>query len=137
MAKNISFEQNIKDLEDVVRQLEGGNISLDQLLAHFEKGVALAKVCNSELDNAEQKINILIQNESTGDMVEAPMPVMDSVAAIEKPLAETESIPEVPPTPGSAADTITELEPPPPPEPPPAPTESDDLQQAFMDVDDL
>jgi len=73
MDKTINFEQNIKELEDVVRQLEGGNISLDELLVLFEKGVGLAKTANSQLDNAEQKINMLIKNKTTGKMEEVPM----------------------------------------------------------------
>jgi len=73
MDKTINFEQNIKELEDVVRQLEGGDVSLDQLLVLFEKGVGLTKSCNSQLDNAEQKINMLIQNKTTGEPEEVPM----------------------------------------------------------------
>jgi len=73
MDKVINFEQNIKELEEVVRQLEGGDVSLDELLALFEKGVGLAKVANLQLDNAEQNINMLIKNKVTGDMEEIPM----------------------------------------------------------------
>ena len=137
MAKDINFEQNIKDLENVVHQLEGGNISLDRLLALFEKGVGLAKLCNSELDNAEQKINILIQNKSTGEMVESPMPAMDSNGAA-PPMENSPIVTEAAPDVHSVAEPAEELEPPTPELPPPPPeTESDDLQQAFMDVDDL
>jgi len=78
MDKSINFEQNIKELEEVVRQLEGGDVSLDQLLALFEKGVGLAKIANYQLDNAEQKINMLIKNKTTGEMEEVPM---DEIAA--------------------------------------------------------
>ena len=57
-----NFEKNLKELEEVVRQLEGGNVSLDEMLSLFEKGIKLTKSCTQQLDKAEQKINILINN---------------------------------------------------------------------------
>ena len=94
MDKAINFEQNIKELEDVVRQLEGGDVSLDQLLVLFEKGVGLTKSCNTQLDNAEQKINMLIQNKSTGAMEEVPMTDAESepVATEPKEAAPVEEV---------------------------------------------
>ena len=56
------FEKNLKELEVVVKELEGGDVTLDQMLELFEKGVKLTKQCTAALDAAEQKINILIKN---------------------------------------------------------------------------
>ena len=56
-----SFEENLKELETVVRSLESGNVSLDEMLGLFERGVALTKECTKQLDSTEQKINILIK----------------------------------------------------------------------------
>ena len=65
MAENKdNFEKNLKELEEVVRALEGGNVTLDEMLTLFEKGIALTKSCTSQLDKAEQKINILIKGEN-------------------------------------------------------------------------
>lgn len=65
-----SFEDNIKELEKVVTDLEKGELSLDDSIKIFEKGIQLSKECNKSLDEAEQKINILV--ESNGKMVEEP-----------------------------------------------------------------
>ena len=66
------FEKNLKELEVVVKELEGGDVTLDQMLELFEKGVKLTKQCTSALDAAEQKINILIKNRETGQVEEQP-----------------------------------------------------------------
>ena len=61
------FEKNLKELEVVVKELEGGDVTLDQMLELFEKGVKLTKQCTAALDAAEQKINIL--NEAIGSSI--------------------------------------------------------------------
>lgn len=66
-----SFEENLKELETVVRSLESGNVSLDEMLGLFERGVALTKECTKQLDSTEQKINILIKK-ADGSMAEEP-----------------------------------------------------------------
>ena len=75
MAENkteITFEAAMVRLEEIVRLLEGGNAPLDTSLALFEEGVGLVKLCNSKLDNAEQKVKILVAGEN-GEMTEADM----------------------------------------------------------------
>ena len=56
----LDFEKNISVLEDIVSKLESGEVSLDESLKLFEEGVKIIKECNTELDNAEQKVNILL-----------------------------------------------------------------------------
>jgi exodeoxyribonuclease VII small subunit len=56
---NLTFEQAFQELEQVVQQLEGGELSLEQSLALFERGMALAQLCASRLDEAEQKVSQL------------------------------------------------------------------------------
>lgn len=63
------FEKNLKELEEVVRALEGGKVSLNEMLELFEKGIKLTQNCTEQLDKAEQKINILMKNEN-GEMTE-------------------------------------------------------------------
>ena len=63
------FEKNLKELEETVKKLEEGNVSLDEMLSLFEKGIKLTKSCTTQLDNAEQKINILLRSEN-GEMTE-------------------------------------------------------------------
>lgn len=69
--KDISFEENLKELEDIVKKLEGGDVALDEMLELFEQGIARTKECNQQLREAEQKISILVKN-SSGEMEEQP-----------------------------------------------------------------
>jgi len=58
-AKNMSFEQSLEKLEKNVKDLESGDLSLDEVLKLFEEGVGLVKVCHQKLNDAEQKIEVL------------------------------------------------------------------------------
>jgi len=55
------FETALKKLEDVVKKLEGGDLSLDDSLKAFEEGVKLAGFCSRKLDEAEKRVEILIK----------------------------------------------------------------------------
>ena len=60
---DISFEKALKDLENIVGQLEKGGLSLNESLSLFEKGVKLARFLRKELEKAEKKITILLKDE--------------------------------------------------------------------------
>lgn len=55
-----TFEENLKELEEVVNSLESSDLTLDNALEKFKKGVELTKKCTNKLDEAERKIKILI-----------------------------------------------------------------------------
>ena len=55
------FEQMIAELETIVHQLEQGDLSLDDALAQFERGIALTRASQQQLQAAEQKVQILLQ----------------------------------------------------------------------------
>ena len=55
------FETALKKLEDVVRKLEGGELSLDDSLKAFEEGVKLAGFCSTKLNEAEKRVELLIK----------------------------------------------------------------------------
>lgn len=59
MAKKESFEKSLQDLEELVRQLEGGEQGLEESLELFEKGVTLAKGLAKQLEEAKQKVEVL------------------------------------------------------------------------------
>jgi exodeoxyribonuclease VII small subunit len=65
----LTFEQAFVQLEEAVRQLESGELSLQQSLALFEKGVRLAKLCEGKLDQAEQKVSQLVGIGSEGPVL--------------------------------------------------------------------
>jgi len=64
--ENIKFEDALRRLEEIVRLLEGGDSALDTSLELFEEGVALVKLCNKQLDEAEQKVTMLTLSETGG-----------------------------------------------------------------------
>lgn len=64
-----SFEDNLKELEEIAKNLESGNLNLEEAIKEFEKGMALSKKCTEKLDEAEKKINILVQDEN-GNLTE-------------------------------------------------------------------
>ncbi len=57
------FEKSIGELDAIVKRLEQGDLSLDEMLELFEKGVALSNSCNKMLDEAEKKINIIVKKD--------------------------------------------------------------------------
>ena len=59
----IKFEDAIKKLEEIAKELESGDLSLDDSVSKFEEGINLSKICTKILNNAEKKINILINND--------------------------------------------------------------------------
>jgi exodeoxyribonuclease VII small subunit len=61
--KNLNLEKAMGDLEQIVEQLEGGDLPLEKSLAQFEKGVKLSRECQAALTEAEQKVQILMGDE--------------------------------------------------------------------------
>ena len=59
---DISFETAIKQLDEIVRSLENGDIPLDEALALFEKGVKLTEICSAKLTAAEKQIKLLVKD---------------------------------------------------------------------------
>ena len=68
-GKQLTFEQSMSRLEEIVGKLEQGECGLDESLKLFEEGAKLAASCNQMLDQAEQKVDLLL-NANTGE--EAP-----------------------------------------------------------------
>ena len=54
-----TFEQALTDLEGVVDALEKGEMTLEESLAAFERGIGLTRICQQALDSAEQRVRIL------------------------------------------------------------------------------
>ncbi|MDO8943257.1 MAG: exodeoxyribonuclease VII small subunit [Desulfobacterales bacterium] len=70
MAKK-SFEQSLKQLEQIVHEMESGELPLEQAIRKFEEGIELSKFCAQKLDETERKITLLMQA-SPGAVVEKP-----------------------------------------------------------------
>ncbi len=66
MEETMSFEEIIKQLEEIAAELESGKLNLDESVAKFEQGMKLSNECTKILESAEKRINILIKD---GDSV--------------------------------------------------------------------
>lgn len=66
MNRERTYEEDISKLEQLIRRLEKGDISLEESLALFEEGISLIKTCQHQLDRAAEKIQILTAEEGTG-----------------------------------------------------------------------
>lgn len=58
-----NFEDSMKKLEEIVIELENGNLNLDESVTKFEEGMKIAKQCNNILEDAEKKITILLEKD--------------------------------------------------------------------------
>ena len=61
MAKNINFEESIKNLELIVKDLENGNVPLDDAINKFNEAMNLVKSCDEKLKNAEENVNKILK----------------------------------------------------------------------------
>lgn len=69
MENNKNFEEMMRDLEQIAKDLESGELSLDESVKKFEEGMEISKSCSKILEDAEKKITILIKD-SNGDVTE-------------------------------------------------------------------
>ncbi len=60
--KELTYEESMKELEQVVRELESGELTLEDSISKFENGMKLSKHCTELLENAEKKISLLLEN---------------------------------------------------------------------------
>ena len=70
MAK-VTFEVAMKQLEQIVLELESGNLPLEDSIKKFEEGIKLSKFCSAKLDETEKKITLLLKDQD-GNVIEKP-----------------------------------------------------------------
>ena len=73
---NMNFEEAMAKLENEVKKLEGGNMTLDESIATYEEAVKLVRVCNEKLENVERRVRILTES-SDGSITDMPFDVDD------------------------------------------------------------
>ena len=61
--KEKTFEENLENLEKIVKELESGNIPLDDAIEKFTEAMKLAKLCDNKLKNAEEKLNSILNKD--------------------------------------------------------------------------
>ncbi len=69
--KKLTFEDAMRELEDKVRGLESGNMSLEDSLKAFSEAINLLNVCNSQLDGAKEQVKVLVEKED-GIVTDSP-----------------------------------------------------------------
>jgi exodeoxyribonuclease VII small subunit len=71
MAKK-TFETAIKQLEQIVQELETGDIPLEKAIKKFEEGIQISKYCSEKLDESEKRITLLMQDSKGKKASEIP-----------------------------------------------------------------
>lgn len=67
-VENMSFEEALVELETIVQKLELGELSLEESMNFFERGLNLSKLSQSKLQDAEQKIKILLEKNGSSSL---------------------------------------------------------------------
>lgn len=73
------LEKSLAELEKIVERLEAGDLTLDDSLKQFERGVALTRQCQTALRNAEQKVEILLRKSGASPDGFEPAPFDDDL----------------------------------------------------------
>ena len=79
-VKPKDFETSLKKLEEVVKELEEGELTLEQSLERYEQGIAFARFCSAKLEEAEKRIEMLKtdgsgepQKDADGNVIQTPL----------------------------------------------------------------
>ena len=70
----LNFEKSMKQLEQIVQELESGDLSLEKAIKKFEDGVRLSKLCSKQLYETEKKVTMLLQDQNGKISVNSFMP---------------------------------------------------------------
>ena len=73
--KSADFEKSLERLDELVEQMESGELSLEEMIKHFEEGSKLVEVCSKKLNEVEQKIEKLVKKD--GELKEVPFEMED------------------------------------------------------------
>ena len=65
--KELSFEENLEKLEIIVKELENGDVPLDDAIKEFNEAMVLAKKCDEKLKSAEEAITKIVNNDDSVD----------------------------------------------------------------------
>ena len=69
-SSSTDFESTIAELENLVNELEQGDISLEDSLKKFERGIELTRTCQKALQEAEQKVKMLVEKNNADGLVD-------------------------------------------------------------------
>ena len=61
--KTLSFEENIKELENIVKNLESGEVPLDEAINQFKEAITIANICDKKLKEASDSVNKILNKD--------------------------------------------------------------------------
>jgi exodeoxyribonuclease VII small subunit len=64
MSSKFDFNKGLSELEEIIGKMESGDLSLEDSLRYFEKGIKLHRQCHSALSSAEQRISVLSEEDN-------------------------------------------------------------------------
>lgn len=76
--ENLTFEESLSELDTIVHNLEQGELSLEESMTLFERGLNLSQVSQSKLQAAEQKVKILLEKNGEQHLTNFNMPTNDN-----------------------------------------------------------
>ncbi len=79
MAKK-TFEMAMKQLEQIVQDLESSDLPLEKAIKKFEEGIKISKYCSEKLDESEKKITLLMQDSDSKNASEIPFVIEDEIS---------------------------------------------------------
>lgn len=103
-----SFEESLQSLQQIVADLEGGSITLDESLRRFEEGIGLLRECYQFLERAEQRIEQLVTLDAQGNVTLAPFDATATVDKQTKPAAKKKPSRPKEPEPPAPSDAGTD-----------------------------
>lgn len=69
-TSSINFEKSLAELETLVEKMEAGDLSLEESIKCFERGIVLTKSCQKALSEAEQKVQILLEKNGKAELAD-------------------------------------------------------------------
>lgn len=69
-SDSMNFEKSLRELEELVEKMEEGDLSLEESMKYFERGITLTRACQKALSEAEQKVQILLEKNGKADLQE-------------------------------------------------------------------
>lgn len=67
-SDSVNFEKALRELEELVEKMEEGDLSLEESMKYFERGITLTRACQKALSEAEQKVQILLEKNGKADL---------------------------------------------------------------------
>ncbi|WP_448568216.1 exodeoxyribonuclease VII small subunit [Thalassotalea ganghwensis] len=76
--ENLSFEESISELEQIVHNLEAGELSLEEAMSLFERGLSLSHASQQKLQQAEQKIQMLVSKNGQTQLTDFDLDITEN-----------------------------------------------------------